>query len=251
VARTSPLLLPRTLFLGQHVEEEHTLVAPGRPALWILDATEQSPVAARLAPLVLDASELSRAESFRRSADRGLYLVAHVGLRALLGSRLGLAANEVRLGREACVSCGGPHGRPVVAGGSVGQGAEVHFSLSHSGTLALIGLASAPVGVDVENVPPPDVAEEVGAALHPAEATELAALPGRAKSVAFARTWARKEAYLKGIGTGLSRAPALDYVGTGPDPAPALPGWTIHDVRVPDAYAAAVAVSGPPAPGSG
>ena len=55
--------------------------------------------------------------------------------------------------------------------------------------------------------------------------------------------WTRKEAYLKGIGTGLARGVAADYLGaTGLAPLPA--GWSVLDVPVPDGHAAAAAVLG-------
>ncbi|MET9427114.1 4'-phosphopantetheinyl transferase superfamily protein [Streptomyces sp. NPDC003036] len=82
----------------------------------------------------------------------------------------------------------------------------------------------------------------VRSALQPAEARELAALPEAERPAAFARAWVRKEAYLKGIGTGLGRSPSLDYVGTGPDPADGPPGWRVSDVVVPEDFTAAVAV---------
>jgi len=85
------------------------------------------------------------------------------------------------------------------------------------------------------------VVGEVSASLHPAEIAELAGMPEEARPLAFARAWSRKESYLKGIGTGLSRDPGLDHVGAGPSPAAGPDGWAIADVAVPDGYAAAVA----------
>lgn len=53
--------------------------------------------------------------------------------------------------------------------------------------------------------------------------------------------WTRKEAYLKGLGVGLSEDPAADYVGSGPVPA-RMPGWSLSDVRVPEGHCAALAL---------
>ncbi len=121
-------------------------------------------------------------------------------------------------------------------------GNPVHFSLSHSGGLCLLAFARTPVGVDIEAVPALEVAQEVGECLHPREASELRALRAVDTPAFFARVWARKEAYLKGLGVGLGRSTSLDYLGTAPDAAAQVPGWTIGDVAVDDGYAAAVAV---------
>jgi 4'-phosphopantetheinyl transferase len=53
--------------------------------------------------------------------------------------------------------------------------------------------------------------------------------------------WTRKEAYLKGLGTGLGRDLALDYLGTA---APELrpPDWHVADLPMPPGHAAAFAV---------
>lgn len=207
----------------------------GTPALWIVDAVRHGDPAERLAPGILDAGEQRRAGRFVAPADRRCYVTAHVALRMLLGARLGVEPREVRLVREPCPSCGGPHGRPATDGG-------LHFSLSHSRDLSLLAFAAAPVGVDVEAVPNGRAAADVGAMLHPAEVRELAELRAEERPVAFARAWTRKEAYLKGEGIGLARELSLDHLGTGPVPQPGPPGWTVADVLVPAGYAAAVAV---------
>ncbi|GAA2926154.1 4'-phosphopantetheinyl transferase family protein [Streptomyces enissocaesilis] len=216
--------------------DAHGRTYHGMLSLWIVDAPSQGDSAARLAPDVLDGAEQHRAAAFRRSADRRCYTVAHVALRVLLGAHLGADAGAVRLVREPCPSCGDLHGRPAVQGGGV------HFSLSHSDDVVLIGIAEAPVGVDVQRIPPAGVVAETSASLHPTETAELAAEPDGTKPLAFARAWTRKEAYLKGIGTGLSRDPALDYVGTGEGAGPGPRGWVLGDVAAPEGYAGAFAV---------
>ncbi|OAH14504.1 4'-phosphopantetheinyl transferase family protein [Streptomyces jeddahensis] len=211
-------------------------VTGDRPDVWLVRAEAFRTVVARLAHAVLDRNETERAAAFRQARDRDTYLAGHVGLRLLLGAYLGVPPADVPLERLPCPMCGEPHGRPVVPGN------PVHFSLSHTGGLCLLAFAATPVGVDIEAVPDLAAADEVGACLHPRESAELSALRAVDRPTAFARVWARKEAYLKGLGTGLGRAMSLDYLGTATAAPATVPGWTIGDVAVGDGYAAAVAV---------
>ncbi|MFE3519322.1 4'-phosphopantetheinyl transferase family protein [Streptomyces sp. NPDC059166] len=207
------------------------------PALWLVRSDRFGGVAAGSAASVLDAGESGRAEEFRKDEDRLTYLAGHVGLRSLLGAYLGVAPREVPLEREPCFSCGRPHGRPFV------RGNPLHFSLSHTAGLCLLAFAATRVGADIEAVPALTVADDAGSALHPREAAELRALGPPDRPAAFARTWVRKEAWLKGLGTGLARSPALDYLGTVREAVAGPKGWWVGDVPVDDGYAAAVAVA--------
>lgn len=176
--------------------------------------------------VVLDERERARAAALRRSGDREVYLAAHVGTRLLLGAYLGLEPRDVPLVRLPCPTCGAPHGRPAV------EGDVLPFSLSHTGGVALLAFAGTPVGADVEQVPELTVVEEIAPQLHPREAAELAGYGPRDRPWAFARTWARKEAYLKGLGTGLGRDLSADHVGAGARPDSGLPGWRVQDVHL-------------------
>lgn len=213
--------------------EQPSATAPG---LWLVRPQAFKTVVARLADSVLDGVEKERVAALRAAGDRDTYLAGHVGLRLLLGAYLGIPPGDVPLQRLPCPLCGQPHGRPVVGGN------PVHFSLSHSGGLCLLAFARTPVGVDIEVVPAIEVAQEVGECLHPREVSELRGLRALDRPAVFARVWARKEAYLKGLGVGLGRSLSLDYLGTAPDAVAKVPGWTIGDVAVDDGYAAAVAV---------
>ena len=219
-------------------ESPAAVAAPPRSSfldVWVLSVSGVRPE--RAAVSVLDERERERAAKFVRDVDRHSYLSAHIALRYVLSQRLGLPPEQVAFVREACPNCGALHGRPALAG----PGPAVQFSLSHGGDLVLVGVAAAPVGVDVEQVPEPQVAADLSARLHPAEQREIAAAPR--PEVAFATVWTRKEAYLKGIGTGLSRGLGTDYLGAA-GLAPLPDGWSVLDVPVPAGYAGAVAVAG-------
>ncbi|WP_327250880.1 4'-phosphopantetheinyl transferase family protein [Streptomyces sp. NBC_01244] len=232
---TRQLLVPERL--SDPGPAQAVLVAAS-PQLWLVDTTNYRVHAARHAPGTLDAQELARAAEFVQAADRDAYVCAHVALRRLLGAYLGIVPREVTVERAPCAHCDEPHGRPVLPGGAL------HFSLSHCTDISLLAFATAPVGVDVEELVAPRTIPELADVLHPREAAELAALSPGERSAAFTRVWTRKEAYLKGLGVGLSENPAADYVGSGAAPA-RLPGWTLTDVLVPAGHCAALALHTP------
>ncbi|MDX3073276.1 4'-phosphopantetheinyl transferase family protein [Streptomyces sp. NPDC088354] len=208
----------------------------GPPRLWLVDTAATAVAAARLAPDVLDAEERRRAAAFRFDRDRDAYVSAHVALRVLLGGYLGTAPGAVTFVRETCPTCGGPHGRPAVPAG------RPHFSLSHTRGLSLLAFAAGTVGADVEEVPGGAAADGVWQSLHPREVAELEALAEPERALAFTRAWVRKEAYLKALGTGLSRELSADYLGTAPTPSPGPAGWRVHDVAAGADHMAAIAV---------
>ncbi|MFJ3901131.1 4'-phosphopantetheinyl transferase family protein [Streptomyces sp. NPDC090025] len=216
---------------------------------WLLELDEAAagPVRAAGAMAVLDERERARAAAFVRAEDRVLYTAAHVALRRVLGELLDVRPAELVFRREPCPCCGEPHGRPALDVPGLTE-PPLHFSLSHTRGRVLIATAPVPVGADVEARPDPAAVPDLTTVLHPAERAELAAErdPFR-QALAFGRIWARKEAYLKGLGTGLGRAPHLDDVR--PSAAAPPPGWTLYDVDCGPAHHGAMAVAsaaGPP-----
>ncbi|MEU6731728.1 4'-phosphopantetheinyl transferase superfamily protein [Streptomyces physcomitrii] len=214
------------------------LPAPGTYRLWIFDSLTQEGIPATRAeagPEALGPEERRRARLFRRPADRRQYESAHLVLRRLLADHTGLAPERLEFGRE-----GGRRGKPRLLGSPV----PVHFSLSHSHGLVAIALAADPVGVDVQRVPGARTVERCLPSLHPAERAELTALPESERPDAFALLWTRKEAYLKGLGTGLARPLAADYLGSG-GLAARPPDWTVHNTAARPGHAAAAALRVP------
>ncbi|MEU7305952.1 4'-phosphopantetheinyl transferase superfamily protein [Streptomyces sp. NPDC007189] len=203
------------------------------PRLWLV---RTAPGTWQPDSMILNSAERRRARAFARPQDRSRYVAAHTALRLLLSAETGVAPRHVAIIRQPCPVCGGPHGRPVLADG------PPHFSLAYSQDLCLIALARTAIGVDLERVPPPEAAASLATTLHPQERSELDRLPADKRALAFTRAWVRKEAWLKGMGTGLTRRLSTDYVGTGARRAAQPAGWTITDVTVDPTRAAAIAV---------
>ncbi|MBD0696089.1 4'-phosphopantetheinyl transferase family protein [Streptomyces sp. CBMA123] len=166
-------------------------------------------------------------------------MIAHAATRILLGERLGRPPELLRFSR-------GRWGKPAVA-----DAPGLHFSLSHSGELALLAVAPRPVGVDVETVRSGRDVDRLSRRFFPAQERELVARGGRP---AFARLWTRKEACVKASGGRLTEGLALPVAHTAgqatvrlPDaPAPAgLAGpWRVADLPLSEEYAGSVALLG-------
>ncbi|MEO3975090.1 4'-phosphopantetheinyl transferase superfamily protein [Streptomyces sp. CAU 1734] len=236
---TTATLLPsaRPVVRHQDLPRPDFTLSPHRVDLWIIRRPAGADAEA-LATADLDDAERTRTAAFIRPADGLLYAAAHIALRRILGAYTATTPGGVEFMREPCPGCGEPHGRPALAP----PPPPLHFSLSHSGGLALIGVGTVPLGVDIEKLPGAETVDVCSNALHPDEQSELAAAPEDERRHLFGRIWTRKEAFLKGLGTGLSRSPAQDYLGTDDTRHPA--GWTMAGIPAEGGHAAAVAVRG-------
>lgn len=194
----------------------------------------------------LSPDEQARARAFHFARDREEFVAAHATLRFLLGRYLACAPATVRFDV-------GSHGKPRLADGT---GGDWSFNLSHSHGRALVAVSrGCEIGVDLEAMRADvDCAGIVASQFSPAERVAWAALPASVQRAAFFHGWARKEAYVKARGDGLSHPPDaytvdLDPVGEGSlladSTAPDAPArWTVRAIRAPDGFAAAVAFSG-------
>jgi len=145
-------------------------------------------------------------------------------VRWVVGELLGVPPRDVALERT-CARCGEPHARVRVT-----TDAGLHVSVSHTGlvgspapsgsrpgVVAVAVTRLAPVGIDLVRVGEADFPGFDAVALHPDEE------PAR-DSVARARLWARKEAAVKAVGTGLDLDPASFAAPRPGAPAPVGPG---------------------------
>lgn len=160
---------------------------------------------------VLSANERERAARFHFADHRRRYEIGHGALRRILGAYLGRAPQAVEF-------VFGPRGKPFLAESLAGHHGP-YFSLSHSGKLALIGVASAEIGVDCEKVR--RLESYVAIAEKHFSRDEFAGLmrvPEAERLFAFYRCWTRKEAYIKALGEGLAMALDTFDVSLGDEP---------------------------------
>jgi len=227
--------------LGGAVRVRSPTPVGGGLGLWTLLVSRVD--ATRLDLSVLDVEERGRAARMSRPQDRLSFVAAHILLRQLLSQRLGVAPREIAYLRESCPACGGPHGRPVLAASSH----PLHFSVSRRDDVVLIGLAATRIGVDVEALAGPETIAEVGALLHARERAEVVCAAPSEQPARFTRIWARKEAYLKGVGVGIAAGLSSAYLGAGQTTSRPL-GWMVLDIPAPAGYAAAAALAAPGSP---
>ena len=103
----------------------------------------------------------------------------------------------------------GPYGKPLLASG------QLHFSLSHSGTMAVCAVSSQPVGVDVEVIRPIPSAE-ILRFFHPEEVSFIEQTGY--EPLEILRIWTRRESYGKRNGIGIAGAmKKLSFLEAEPD----------------------------------
>ncbi|MBY8345278.1 4'-phosphopantetheinyl transferase superfamily protein [Streptomyces spinosirectus] len=211
--------------------QPHGRPLPGELHVWWLPVPPGT--SSGRARSVLDPAETERAGRLLRPERRHRFVLAHAGLRLLCGRYLGAAPSEVTFERAPCPLCGAGHGRPRLR-----DGGGLHFSMAHSGTAVLYAFSTSHVGVDVEAAPArPGLERTVGGWLHPGERQELHRLRQAERPSALLRLWVRKEAYLKGIGTGIAH-------GVGGPPGSYDDAWALLDLGAPGGFVAAAAVRG-------
>lgn len=195
---------------------------------------------------LLSADERERVGRFRRIADAKRSIIGRGYLRMLLGWAVGLRAEHLQFEYD-------EFGKPSLA---ASYGSQLQFSVSHSGNLVLLALASGrSIGVDVELVRTDiDVTDLARRFFSTAESEKLAALTGPALYEGFFACWTRKEAYVKARGQGISlpldafevaflqgETPAL--LTTKPDPTEAS-RWKVSALNVGLDHQAALIAAG-------
>ncbi len=140
---------------------------------------------------IIDAGERARADRFHFARDRDRFVARRARLRQWLGAVVGRAPAALRFASN-------DHGKPRLIDGPP-------FSLSHSAGTMLLAIGSDEVGCDIEWIDDAlDWAPLAATFFTLAERAALDALPADAARRAFFACWARKEAFVKALGLGLS-----------------------------------------------
>jgi 4'-phosphopantetheinyl transferase len=192
----------------------------------------------------LEPGEIDRAGRFHFERHQRQFVAGHGFLRYVLGQYLDAKPSELRFDYN-------DYGKPSLEGEETLQ-----FNMSHSHEVGLVAVArEAALGVDVEHIRADFASEEIATRFFSRlEVETLSSLPKEERVAAFFRCWARKEAYIKAIGKGLSQPLDGFDVSLAPsDPAVLLRAgegdtlrWSLSDLEVGADYASALAVEGAP-----
>jgi 4'-phosphopantetheinyl transferase len=237
---------------------------------------------------LLSDEERTKADAYATEKLRRDSIVAHAALRVVLGRVLGISACAVELEKPGGKELGGGTRKPSLAlagdgqytgvgmvdrarvekngnevefpdtrAGESGYGktSPVRFNLSHSGGIALIGVARGfEVGVDIErHRPDTELTGPAEIVMSDGELRAWLELSEEDRYRGFFRLWTRKEAYIKATGRGLFADLNKITVPVNPErmPGPSTVedeigqgSWTTADLDAPEGYSAAVCWEG-------
>jgi 4'-phosphopantetheinyl transferase len=197
---------------------------------------------------LLSAAETTRMAALRTSTLRRRFVASRTFLRSVLAACLDVAPQRVAF------ECG-PAGKPRLVD-TPAAGPRLEFNLAHAGDHALLAVAwGIEVGVDLEWINPRLDPDAVAAySFTRQEIDELLRLEPAPRRRAFFTAWTRKEALVKGLGTGLSTPLAAFAVPVRPDEPPRVEwtrtpapegSWTLVDLASPAGYVACLAAHAP------
>jgi 4'-phosphopantetheinyl transferase len=211
--------------------------------VWMIPLTECGLPFERLHSWLAE-PERSRAAGFLLEAQMQRYTVCRGAVRQILGQYLGQRPSTIRIGAR-------PDGKPCLMGRR--REDDLRFNLSHSGDLAVLGIASGlEIGVDVERIRRISGFDRmVQRCLERTEQDRLLSSPPEDRERHFLRYWTHKEAYLKTFGVGLRRrlqdvvvdldAPAYWRIVSHAELFPTVSGVSLVEMTIGDQFVGAVA----------
>jgi 4'-phosphopantetheinyl transferase len=214
--------------------------------IWVVDLDQWNLSCVEAMQQFPDA-EAGKARRFRFKIHRDRYVKGRFMLRSLLGMYLGIDFYD----QEFHVS---RYGKPALQD-SYGDN-SIHFNISNSGNIYVCAFnQSSDTGIDIEKIQElPDMDQIVAASFSDEERRKFHSLSEPDRKRAFFQYWARKEAWLKAMGMGLSypmnnvdtvtedENSSLLMVKT--EGADISNQWTILDLDICTGFASALALKG-------
>ena len=173
----------------------------------------------------LDDDEQSRAMKFRFRKDHDLYVIGRHFTKIMLAYYTDCTPDSVKITE-------GSFGKPSCE-------MNLFFNISHSGDHLLLGFSNLDIGVDIERIDPSVDIKRIGKRhFSKIEFQKMMSCAEDERVKSFFEIWTKKEAFIKGIGEGLS-VPLKDFNVTSPNgkvlwelsPEKNYGNWYVHDIE--------------------
>lgn len=189
---------------------------------------------------LLSDDEITKGDRFHFAHHRRRYIVARGMLRKILGRYLEVKPDQIEFQYT-------DKGKPFLS--SKKHTNNFQFNLSHSEEKAIYGVTlNRWIGVDIEKQRPiKDILALTNRFFCPQEAALIQSLPDEERAQIFFQLWTAKEAYLKGMGTGISGGldqVALRWCKDQLKPLPTQDHWSLLSFIIEKNYLGAVAIEG-------
>lgn len=192
----------------------------------------------------LSADEQARADRFYFERDRQRFIISRGQLRQILSHYLNTSAEQLEF-------CYGTYGKPSLAGSRANAGLQ--FNLAHSEEVALYAMTcDRQIGVDVEFIRPLTQAQKLAERCLSTQERNGLQTSNHPEKLFF-DYWTCKEAYLKAIGSGLSKPMSQIEIALTAETAQLLSvegdqaegdRWSLQLLKPATDYVAALAVEG-------
>jgi len=208
--------------------------------LW-LASLHLSPERLKDSQNLLSPDELSRARRFAFDKDRNRYIAVHGILRTLIGQYVDVHPAHIAFQKN-------EYGKPFLQHGHT----PISFNISYSHYFALYAFtgASRQIGIDIEYLDPEVDCKSIAQSMFsPGEIKRITPLTDDDLLKMFFTIWARKEAYIKAHGEGLSlKLDEFDVLQDTENWNQIIDSngsiWTVKDLAAPRNFAAAIAIEG-------
>ena len=191
----------------------------------------------------LSDDEINKINRFIFEKDRITHTISKGTLRYIMSGYLNLKPEEIIFNQN-------EYGKPFI---SEDQNPEkIQFDLSHSGDMIIYAISKGRnIGIDIQEIKDSDsVIDIVEHYFSETEKSAFRSLPDEQKLKGFHSCWARKEAYIKALGLGLSYPLNSFSMPVTPEYSSAViyddkgTAYSVTDIITSPGYAATVAVEG-------
>lgn len=138
-----------------------------------------------------DKNKQERINRMKMKPDKDLTLAGDILAKAAIKKVFGIPIADIKFGYE-------ESGKPYAAGLP-----DVHFNISHSGSIAICAVYDKPVGIDIQKMKNSDFNSLAKRVFTEKEQELFSRSAQDSRKEQFFRIWTAKESYIKYLGTGI------------------------------------------------